>query len=110
MRLLSRPSLITAVALLLAACGSKDSNKTDSLANSVARDSQAASDPRKARVDTATASRLKSARRARTDTNPSTKEAKRGGRMAPKERTDRTPSIPVNPPLIRGPASAARPQ
>jgi hypothetical protein len=102
-----RSSLIAAAALLLAACSHKD-DKTRALNDSVAANSSLAGDPRKASGDSAAPRKAaESAAVPRPDSAPRAAKpvakpvAKPGARMAPGERTDKTPSIPVNPPVMK---------
>jgi hypothetical protein len=99
-----RPTLIAAAVLLLAACGHKD-DKTAALNDSVVANPAIAGDPRKASADTTTPRKAADSAAARLPDSASRARSKRvtktGGRMAPGERTDKTPSIPVNPPVIK---------
>jgi uncharacterized protein YecT (DUF1311 family) len=124
MRTALRNSSTAAALLLLAACAQKD-GKTDSLKTAVAADTALARDLRKASADTAarreaadptSAPRPAATPPARASKNPPApatqsppmRATKPIERMPPR-RTDQTPSIPVNPPVIRGPAPASAP-
>lgn len=97
-----RLSLIAATgALLLSACSRPDRKVEETHEDAAAVESTFQSDPRKASVDTAAAPRAADSVTQQRPDSPARPRTKPPVRMTPGERTDRTPSIPVNPPLVK---------